>query len=201
MFMLPVGAWAKRRGAWRWCRTGPVVAGAGACLQPPPIRSRPRPSVFSRMRPDNPIPHALDSVGRPVRTPHLRERRLAYEPAGPGRIRASSPARRPRATHLIASPSASLSSLLQRAIPWFDPRREHSSVPTAIPMAVARRGGQGWREAPPEGLVLDRPEHGGTLAAIGHEGDDVRSEGSLRLVAQPGADHTCIRLDRQGSGP
>jgi hypothetical protein len=54
------------------------------------------------------------------------------------------------------------------AILLFDRRREHSSVPTAIPMAVARRGGQGWREAPPEGLVLDRSEHGGTLAAIGH---------------------------------
>src|SRR5687767_3544841 len=29
----------------------------------------------------------------------------------------------------------------------FDPRREHSSVPTAIPLAVARRGGQGWRDS------------------------------------------------------
>ncbi len=29
----------------------------------------------------------------------------------------------------------------------FDPRREHSSVPTAVPLAVARGGGQGWRDS------------------------------------------------------
>ena len=108
------------------------------------------------------------SVGRPVRTPHLRERRLAYEPAGPGRIRASSPARRPRATHLIASPSASLSSLLQRAIPWFDPRREHSSVPTT---SIHRRRAQPLsrlaRSATPKGLGLDEGEHGAKLDRSG----------------------------------
>src|SRR6187399_2793441 len=31
----------------------------------------------------------------------------------------------------------------------FDPRREHSSVPTAVPLAVARGGGQGWRDSAP----------------------------------------------------
>ena len=38
-----------------------------------------------------------------------------------------------------------------RCILLFDPRREHSSVPTASPTAVARRGGQGRRSrAPPK---------------------------------------------------
>jgi hypothetical protein len=55
------------------------------------------------------------------------------------------------------------------SILWFDPRRGHSSVPTANPPAAARRAGQGWPplRRPPEGLGLDRPEHGGKLDRIG----------------------------------
>ena len=50
----------------------------------------------------------------------------------------------------------------------FDPRREHSSVPTAVPLAVARGGGQGWRDSATRRVVLDRPEHGGKLGLSGH---------------------------------
>ena len=51
----------------------------------------------------------------------------------------------------------------------FDPRREHSSVPTAIVTAAARRVCQGWPRlrGHPSGLGLDGPEHGGTLDCAG----------------------------------
>ena len=53
----------------------------------------------------------------------------------------------------------------------FDPRREHSSIPTA---KVSSRRAQGLSRLaapsrPPEGLGLDWPEHGGTLKRIGLE--------------------------------
>jgi hypothetical protein len=51
----------------------------------------------------------------------------------------------------------------------FDPRCEHSSAPTAILAAVARRACQGWPRLsrPPEGLGLDGNEHDGTFERIG----------------------------------
>ena len=68
-------------GAMRCVALASCGAGRGWCridLQPPPIRSRP-----STTRPGNPIPHALDSAGRPVRTPHLRERRWLLRASRP----------------------------------------------------------------------------------------------------------------------
>jgi hypothetical protein len=58
------------------------------------------------------------------------------------------------------------------AILWFDPRREHSSVPTAVLPAAARRTCQGWPRlrGHPLGLGLDRPEHGGRLDRSGAGG-------------------------------
>jgi hypothetical protein len=55
-------------------------------------------------------------------------------------------------------------ALLGRIL-WFDPRREHSSIPTANSAAAARRACQGWPRLsrPPAGLGLDWPEHGGIL--------------------------------------
>jgi hypothetical protein len=55
----------------------------------------------------------------------------------------------------------------------FDPRREHSSIPTA---KVSSRRAQGLSRLaassrPPEGLGLDWPEHGGMLERIGAGGD------------------------------
>jgi hypothetical protein len=45
------------------------------------------------------------------------------------------------------------------SILWFDPRREHSSVPTANPAAAARRACQGWPRlrGHPKGLALTGP--------------------------------------------
>jgi hypothetical protein len=58
-----------------------------------------------------------------------------------------------------------IASTVEGAILWFDPRREHSSVPTAVLAAAARRACQGWPRlrGHPLGLGLDRPEHGGRL--------------------------------------
>src|SRR5258706_158884 len=55
------------------------------------------------------------------------------------------------------------------SILWFDPRREHSSVPTAVLTAAARRACQGWPRlrGHPLGLGLDWPEHGGMLIGSG----------------------------------
>ena len=52
---------------------------------------------------------------------------------------------------------------------WFDPRREHSSVPTADTAAAARRACQGWPRlrGHPQGPGLDWPEHGGMLIGSG----------------------------------
>ena len=58
-----------------------------------------------------------------------------------------------------------------RSVLLFDPRCEHSSVPTAIVAAGARRVCQGWPRlrGHPLGLGLDRPEHAGTLdRAVSH---------------------------------
>jgi len=53
----------------------------------------------------------------------------------------------------------------------FDPRAEHSSVPTATIRAVARSGGQGWplfaATASAARSVLDGREHDGTLPRVG----------------------------------
>ena len=59
------------------------------------------------------------------------------------------------------------------SILWFDPRREHSSAPTAKSLGRRAQGpvkaGRVFR-GPPEGLGLDWPEHGGILDRIGAAG-------------------------------
>jgi hypothetical protein len=62
----------------------------------------------------------------------------------------------------------------------FDPRREHSSIPTA---KVSSRRAQGLSRLaassrPPEGLGLDWPEHGGTLKRIGLEAAAICRDGA-----------------------
>jgi hypothetical protein len=66
-----------------------------------------------------------------------------------------------------------------QSILWFDPRREHSFVPTARSHAVARRACQGWPRLsrPPEGLGLDWPEHGGIL-------DRIETAGARHIVGK-----------------
>ena len=58
------------------------------------------------------------------------------------------------------------------SILWFDPRREHSSVPTAKSHSRRAQGLSRLAASsrPPEGLGLDWPEHGGTLDRIGAGG-------------------------------
>ena len=76
----------------------------------------------------------------------------------------------------------------QRIILWFDPRREHSSVPTASLAAAARTACQGWPRlrGHPKGLALIgrstaarlmRPgrKHLVTLGEIQTDGSDTNS--------------------------
>src|SRR5712691_11075850 len=58
------------------------------------------------------------------------------------------------------------------AILWFDPRREHSSIPTAESCSRRAQGLSRLAASsrPPEGLGLDWPEHGGILDRIGAGG-------------------------------
>src|SRR5258707_13762225 len=68
---------------------------------------------------------------------------------------------------LLESFSCSVGSIL-----WFDPRREHSSVPTVKPHSRRAQGLSRLAASsrPPAGLGLDWPEHGGTLDRIGAGG-------------------------------
>jgi len=58
------------------------------------------------------------------------------------------------------------------AILWFDPCREHSSIPTAKSLSRRAQGLSRLAASsrPPEGLGLDWPEHGGILEGIGAVG-------------------------------
>jgi hypothetical protein len=62
-------------------------------------------------------------------------------------------------------------ALLGRIL-WFDPRREHSSVPTANSRSRRAQGLSRLAASsrPPAGLGLDWPEHGGILDRIGAGG-------------------------------
>jgi hypothetical protein len=68
---------------------------------------------------------------------------------------------------LLMAFSCSAGSIL-----WFDPRREHSSVPTAKSRSRRAQGLSRLAASsrPPEGLGLDWPEHGGMLDRIGAGG-------------------------------
>jgi hypothetical protein len=163
------------RGAGRgWCGRGPP---------PPPIRSRPR-----SMRPDNPIPYALDSAGRPVRTPHLRERRWRLRASRPRADTGVFSRATTSATHLIASPPPP--SPLQEVHSFVRPPRSHSSVPTAS--LVRRRAQTGFKAGrrPPEGLGLDTGEHGATLDRSGRR----TSHAAARVLA-------VLRVAPSGTSP
>ena len=75
--------------------------------------------------------------------------------------------------HMNAVRIRPLSCFLLGSILWFDPRREHSSAPTA--KSRGRRAQGLSRLAapsrPPAGLGLDWSEHGGMLDRIGAAGD------------------------------
>src|SRR5580704_9635368 len=62
-------------------------------------------------------------------------------------------------------------ALLGRIL-WFDPRREHSSIPTANSRSRRAQGLSRLAASsrPPAGLGLDWPEHGGILDRIGAGG-------------------------------
>jgi hypothetical protein len=68
-----------------------------------------------------------------------------------------------------ADPILFLGLFLAGAILWFDPRREHSSVPTAKSRSRRAQGLSRLAASsrPPEGLGLDWPEHDGTLDRSG----------------------------------
>src|SRR4029077_3461945 len=94
-----------------------------------------------------------------------------------------------------------------RAILWFDPRREHSFVPTAVLTAVARRACQGWPRlrGHPFGLGLDRREHGGRLdwswaGGCGHLDGDAADGGGLSELATVSRFPTSIGLKGSGNG-
>src|SRR4029450_10410748 len=73
------------------------------------------------------------------------------------------------------APLSGLQSLL-----WFDPAPEAYSRPdrrTAKPSRAAAV--QGWRAAPPEGLVLDWREHDGSIGRLGARGVPQQCEGHL----------------------
>src|SRR3989442_15589554 len=77
----------------------------------------------------------------------------------------------------------------------FDPRREHSSIPTAH----CRRRRAQWRSRTAllqrrRRLVLDGREHGGRLPLIGWSAARW-SEGGLPLAARNRANHAWIRLN------
>src|SRR5580700_3323843 len=61
-------------------------------------------------------------------------------------------------------------ALLGRIL-WFDPRREHSSIPTANSRSRRAQGLSRLAASsrPPAGLGLDWPEHGGILTGSGLE--------------------------------
>src|SRR5262245_21993042 len=77
------------------------------------------------------------------------------------------------------------------SVPFFCSTRAASILPSRPQIPWPSRAGavKDGAIAPPEGRVRDRPEHGGTLAAIGR----CAIRGEPAMAAQPGADHTCIR--------
>src|ERR1700674_3840993 len=79
---------------------------------------------------------------------------------------------------LLMAFSCSAGSIL-----WFDPRREHSSVPTAKSRSRRAQGLSRLAASsrPPEGLGLDWPEHDGTLDRLGLEAARTRT-GMARTV-------------------
>jgi hypothetical protein len=87
------------------------------------------------------------------------------------------------------------------SILWFDPRREHSSVPTANPAAAERRDCQGWPRlrGHPLGLGLDWPEHGGMLDGL------VQAAGIYTVVRgntlAPRTHHSAARSEGARGGP
>jgi hypothetical protein len=80
--------------------------------------------------------------------------------------------------------SANISPSERGSILWFDPRREHSSIPTAKSRGRRAQGLSRLAASlrPPEGLGLDWPEHGGTLDRLGLEAAGIRTSAALALI-------------------
>src|SRR5258705_8079545 len=98
----------------------------------------------------------------------------------------------------LSSAHHTIFSLLCYSILLFDPRREHSSAPTAdFRHRRAQRRSRTALLQRRRRLVLDGREHGGRLPAIGWSAAQ-RSEGSLPLAASNRANHACIRLNPYG---
>jgi hypothetical protein len=78
----------------------------------------------------------------------------------------------------------------------FDPRREHSSVPTARSRSRRAQGLSRLAASsrPPEGLGLDSPEHGGMLDGLGRGGS------RLFLFAGAPAQAVALEFDAMGVG-
>jgi hypothetical protein len=86
--------------------------------------------------------------------------------------------------------SANISPSERGSILWFDPRREHSSIPTAKSRSRRAQGLSRLAASsrPPEGLGLDWPEHGGTLKRIGLEAAlNLRKDGARWSLSPPQA--------------
>jgi len=78
------------------------------------------------------------------------------------------------------------------SILWFDPRREHSSIPTAKSRSRRAQGLSRLAASsrPPEGLGLDWPEHGGTLKRIGLEAAAISARTPHVGYSRPCRSHT-----------
>src|SRR5580704_17689181 len=99
-------------------------------------------------------------------------------------------------------------ALLGRIL-WFDPRREHSSIPTANSRSRRAQGLSRLAASsrPPAGLGLDWPEHGGILDRIGAGGahhiigkfkplvlGEIHAAGDTRKVAAARHDYSITLL-------
>lgn len=82
-------------------------------------------------------------------------------------------------------------ALLGRIL-WFDPRREHSSIPTANSRSRRAQGLSRLAASsrPPAGLGLDWPEHGGRLDRLG-----LWCRSSAFLFAGAAAQAVALELD------
>ena len=86
---------------------------------------------------------------------------------------------------MLSDPIRFLGLFLAGAILWFDPRREHSSVPTAKSRSRRAQGLSRLAASsrPPEGLGLDWPEHDGTLDRLGLQAAAIRAGRASTLIS------------------
>lgn len=165
------------RGAGR--PAGRSMVRAGTPCRPPPIRAgwhRRTPHSACAM-----TSACSTAIGRPIYGIGAGSHR-------PAQVGCGRPCPRNGMRHALLAVLASLSvSLRSQPILWFDPRREHSSIPTATRHAAARRACQGWPRLArtPAGLGLDRPEHAGIIDRIGHGGRRDLPQNRLQAPTNP----------------